>query len=171
MYIWKITIKSFSFSLLVANLLFPFTVLAEQDPQETLNVHSSFEVTDISCTSSTNTTKEITANIERLGKMAIQGDRIAANTLVSYSRKGDGYVSQKVSQQLFEWAKSNPSFLINVLDQQPENVRLNTLIMLDFGFDTDSKARQEFGANITNFSANSPTVRAWRSRSFERNNP
>ncbi|XWK88594.1 MAG: hypothetical protein U7127_00575 [Phormidium sp.] len=127
--------------------------------------------TAISCGSSTNNAYEVTANIAGLAKRAMGGDRIAADTLVRYSRQADGYVTEAIGYQLSEWAKINPKFLISVLDKQPEDVRLRTLSILDFGFGIDQKARQQFAANLANFSKNSPTVRAWQSRSFERNNP
>lgn len=127
--------------------------------------------TEIYCGSFSNNFQEMTTNIDRLGKRAIQGDRIAADALVRYSRQADGHIAEEISYLLFEWAKSNPRFLINVLDKQPQDVRLQTLMLLDFGFGNEQKARQQFAANIANLSPNSPTVRAWRSRSFERNNP
>lgn len=101
--------------------------------------------------------------IQEFGQKAAQGNTNAAETLAKMAPGVDGATAEVYSSAIALWAKSQPCFLIQVLDKQDITTRYRALSALDFGLgSSDSPARQRFESVINKQSANNLTALAWK---------
>lgn len=101
--------------------------------------------------------------IEEFGRRAAGGDTAAANTLAKMAPGVDGVTAEVYAEAIALWANENPSFLIQVLDQQDLTTRYRVLYALDFGLGREnSPERQQFESVISQQAPNNPTALAWQ---------
>ena len=102
--------------------------------------------------------------IPQLGDRAINGDRLSADLLARYSLQADGVFAEALSSVLVRWAQKNPSFLVAVLDGQPDNIRRRSLGLVDYGL--NPQARQQFTSWVSKLPPESLTRQVWESQGY-----
>ncbi|EKV02824.1 SH3 domain-containing protein [Leptolyngbya sp. PCC 7375] len=101
--------------------------------------------------------------IGELGQQATTGDLEAAESLIKLWT--DGAYAEAQAAALAAWAGENPQFLISVLAPQPQALRQEILLLLNYGLGEDgSQARQNFEVALEQLPGDHPIVQAWQNR-------
>lgn len=102
--------------------------------------------------------------IRELGQRAISEDPEAAESLLKLLT--DGAYAEAQAVALAAWAGENPQFLISVLSPQPQPLRQEVLMLLDYGFDEEMpQARQIFETALEQLPTDHLIVQEWRHKS------
>ena len=103
--------------------------------------------------------------ISNLSKKAIQGDRLAAETLIKMSKAMDGVAAEIYAESITNFANQNPNFLLSVLKQQSSSNRQMALQLIDFGLGIgNSSERQKFEAIIIQLPSDNIVKQDWQNR-------
>jgi hypothetical protein len=103
--------------------------------------------------------------MNHLSKKAIQGNRMAAETLIKMSGAMDGANSEIYAESITNFANQNPNFLLSILKQQSSLNRQMSLRLIDFGLGiSNSSERQKFEAIIIQLPSDNMVKQDWQNR-------
>jgi hypothetical protein len=101
--------------------------------------------------------------MNHLGKKAIQGDRMAAETLIKMSGAMDGANAEIYAESISHFAGKNPNFLISILNQESSFNLPSILQFIDFGLGSgNTQKRQNFEEAINRLPTNSMIRQYWQ---------
>ncbi len=123
----------------------------------------SLNLTLVDCGSTDYGLEPVFKSIEKVFKLALDGDRNAIDMLVRFSLSTDGVIADVLSSDcLPQIAEKRADLLISVLNSQPENYRRQFLYILAItSSDNQISLPQRFGEVLARQSA-SPTAISWR---------
>lgn len=124
------------------------------------------QISKVSCDTAHNLLYKVGyPTMNHLSKKAIQGNRMAAETLIKMSGAMDGANAEIYAESITNFANQNPNFLLSILKQQSSLNRQMSLRLIDFGLGiSNSSERQKFEAIIIQLPSDNMVKQDWQNR-------